>query len=449
VIGEIFDKARGSAVVAAQVPGQWRLPYRPLAETLADRDRRVRSMVRHAAETVPYYRRLFTEQRIDPCEVRTAGDLDCLPLLDKTALAADPDAFLSESPVARHRLRLVTSGTSGLRVTVYHDRRSALANIAFSERERAVLVRLCGKALGYRVMGLAYRGNTGEQVRGLYHRATWFPGRPRRLDLPVSEPMDRVVEAINRFRPDVLGGYGSYLGSLFKYVASGSMPLFLPRVVAYSADVMTPDDRAFIERRFGLPVISQYNAVEAFKIGFTCEQRDGFHLHPDLCHLRVIRADGSSAAPGEQGEVIISNLVNRATVLLNYRLGDRAALAEGACPCGRTLPLLTDLDGRVEELIELPNGRAVYPRLIWRLLKWRAEVLRYQLVQRAPTEFVFRLMTTDRHAYDRLLPDLLAELHELMGPGVSIQPEHHAHLGMTGRAKFRPIVPLGRDTAAP
>ena len=78
--------------------------------------------------------------------------------------------------------------------------------------------------------------------------------------------------------------------------------------------------------------MSRYCAVESFKIGYFCEERTGFHLHEDLCHLRVLAADGREAAPGEPGEVVISNLVNHASVLLNYRLGDIATYSSEHLP---------------------------------------------------------------------------------------------------------------------
>src|SRR4030067_870432 len=106
---------------------------------------------------------------------------------------------------------------------------------------------------------------------------------------------------------------------------------------------MSDGGREFFERELGIPVYSRYNAVEAFKIGFTCEERQAFHLNSDLTHVRIVDADGKPCAAGQTGEVIISNLVNRATVLLNYRLHDVAALSDELCPCGRTLALLCAL----------------------------------------------------------------------------------------------------------
>jgi phenylacetate-CoA ligase len=56
---------------------------------------------------------------------------------------------------------------------------------------------------------------------------------------------------------------------------------------------------------------------------------------------------------------VVSNLVNRATVLLNYRLGDLASYVGGSCPCGLALPLHAPPIGRIDDVIE--NGAVVHP----------------------------------------------------------------------------------------
>src|SRR3990170_9026950 len=96
----------------------------------------------------------------------------------------------------------------------------------------------------------------------------------------------------------------------------------LPRILIYGADSMTSEGRSFIEKKFGIPIISIYSAVEVFKLGFFCEERKGFHLHEELCHVKIVDAEGRRVAKGKKGEVGISNLVNRGRVVLNYRLGE-------------------------------------------------------------------------------------------------------------------------------
>ena len=151
-------------------------------------------------------------------------------------------------------------------------------------------------------------------------------------------------------------------------------------------------------------MLSRYNAVEAFKIGFYCEHRTGFHLHEDICHVRVVRPDGETAAPGEQGRVVISNLVNRASVLLNYPIGDLASMSDEVCSCGRTLQAaLRARRARVEDILSLADGRFVHPRAVWQVFKADRSVLQYQLTQHELERFELTLTTLDEPAFQRSL----------------------------------------------
>ena len=104
-------------------------------------------------------------------------------------------------------------------------------------------------------------------------------------------------------------------------------------MVKYSADAVTEPWRQLIEERFGVVVLSGYNAVECLRIGFICDHGCGFRLREDLGHLRVIDGRGEQVQPGQSGEVVISNLVNHGTVLLNYRLGDVGVRLRAGPPC--------------------------------------------------------------------------------------------------------------------
>ncbi|UCC76528.1 MAG: phenylacetate--CoA ligase family protein, partial [Anaerolineales bacterium] len=186
-------------------------------------------------------------------------------------------------------------------------------------------------------------------------------------------------------------------------------------------------------------------AVEAFKIGFTCEERTGFHLHEDLTYVKIVDSSGRRLPPDEKGEVIISNLVNRGTVLLNYRLGDIAALSHEPCPCGRTFVMLSDLEGRVEDILHLPDGSFVHPRLVWKLFKHRTGVLRYQLIQHALDTFELRLTTIDRSAFDRVIGEVIADLRQLLGQDAIIDAVYQAEFQPYTGAKFRPVLSLLKD----
>jgi phenylacetate-CoA ligase len=366
--GTIFNRVYGNVVVATQLRGQRDVPFLPKEKIKELRDKRLQEIVIYAAGTVPYYRALFQNLKLDPREIKTAEDLDKLPLLDKDTVRKDPSQFVSTSRKGKNAIPFVTSGTTGKPLQISHDVHSLLSNIAFGEREKDVIVRTIGPKRGIKELHINYSTSTLRKVTDFYQKWTLAPARQKRISLSVLEPLQKVVETIRKFHPDIIVGYGSYLETLFKTLHSRGIGVPLPAVVIYVAEAMSADGRKFIEEKFGVPVLSRYNAIEAFKIGFICEKREGFHIHPDLCHVKIA-GDGL-----EKGELVISNLVNHGTVLFNYRIGDVAAIMDQPCSCGRTFPLLRELEGRVEDIIHLSNGEFIHPRAIWNVFKGRSGV---------------------------------------------------------------------------
>ena len=100
---------------------------------------------------------------------------------------------------------------------------------------------------------MSRRTSIGQQVRGFTRSAAALPFRPERRNVGLDQPLERVVEEIDAFRPDVLRGYGSMLDALFTYIDVHDLRLRLPRVVLYGGDALTPAGRRRIEDRFGIP----------------------------------------------------------------------------------------------------------------------------------------------------------------------------------------------------
>jgi phenylacetate-CoA ligase len=440
----VLERARGTLTILRTLPGQRRVPYLPPERVAELRDTRVREIVAHATETVPYYRDLFARERIDPREIRSASDLSKLPLIDNPLVCRDYERFRSQSRAGKEAIRFRSTGTStGVPLHVFHDRDSLLANVAYSERERAVEALLCGKRYRYAVVDIRFGPATVKRVRAFYDASTFRPLRPQHHQLAIETPLDQVIATINRLRPDVIRSYGTYLETFFRIVAERGLELQLPKVLVYAGDGMTREGRALVEQRFGVPAISHYNAVEAFKIGHFCEARDGFHLHDDLCHVDVVDKDGRPVPVGETGELVISNLVNRGTVLLNYRIGDLGRMTAEPCVCGRTSRRLIDLEGRVAEVVHLPNGNIVHQYAVAGVFRRFQGVVRYQLVQHRPDRFELRVMTVDHAAFEQISPDLEQSFRELL-QGASLEITRENPLEIDRQGKFQRVVSLVR-----
>jgi phenylacetate-CoA ligase len=442
MIIDFLKKIYGNTVVLRNLYQQRHIPYLPEDKLFELRERRLRRIVNYAARTVPYYQEIFKSLKIAPRDIRTVEDLEYLPLIDKETIRKDPSRFVSSARKGKRPIVFSTSGSTGMPIKIYHDPYSLLANIAFGERERAVISKLCGRSFGYRTVAILYEGNTTTKVQKLYRQWTFIPIRPEEFTFSVSDPFEDIVKRIDHLCPDVLLGYGSYLETFFRKLALRNISMRLPKGLVYLAEGMTAEGKSFIEEEFGIPVFSQYNAVEAFKIGFTCEERNGFHLHEDLCHVKVVDTHGKKLTGGEKGEIVISNLVNYGTVLLNYRLGDVGSLTKQRCPCGRTLPLLSELEGRVEDTLFLPDGRFVHPRAVWGVIKKSEGVLKYQLVQHEPKRFELRLVTIDKDTYPTVVNKILDGLRNLLGNSATIEPQYVDEIKPQGGGKFRPVLSL-------
>jgi phenylacetate-CoA ligase len=437
-----WNRLRGSAIVLGLLPGQRGLAFRSAEQIRRVRDGRVRDLVRYAAETVPHYRELFAAHGIDPRAIRTAEDLDRLPLLDKDTVRQAPERFVSTSRRGQDALPFVTSGSTGTPLRIHHDIDSLIANIAYCEPEKDVIRRFLGRRR-YRETQIFYAGSTVAQIVKAYRENTFVRSRARRGRLGIEMPPEAIVRHINAERPDMLNGYGSYLEALFRWIAEHGVDVHLPKVVFYGADAMSGPGRELIERHFGVPVFSQYNCVESFRLAFTCAEGTGFHVRDDLCHLKLVDDRGERVPPGVPGEVVISNLVNRGTVLLNYRLGDVAALSDAPCPCGRTLPLLSELHGRLEDVLYLPDGRMVHPRLVWQVFKRHPGVRRYQLVQREEARFELHLVVGDPAAAGHLVPAIAEEVKALLGE-VELEVRPCDDIPPDANGKFRAVRGLRR-----
>ena len=191
-------------------------------------------------------------------------------------------------------------------------------------------------------------------------------------------------------------------------------------------------------------MISKYSAMECLKVGFTCEERDGFHLHEDLCQLTIVDRDGKRLPDGEPGEIVLSNLVNRGSVLLNYRIGDLGRISTAACPCGRTTQVLADLEGRTSEYVTRPDGSLAGPLILTEALNRVPGVVRFQLVQVSPTSFELQLATVDREVFDDGAAAAVDAVREILG-GYDVEAVYVAEVSIEPGKKYRPIVLLADE----
>jgi phenylacetate-CoA ligase len=419
----LLQRSWNSARLAARIHRERRLPYASPERIERLQQRRLRAMVRHAFQSVPFYGEAMRGEGLRPEDLERVEDLARLPLLDGVTVRRDVERFTSRAVGERVAMRSSGSGVTHVRSIVWWDAASQLAKLAIAERDRVVVAKTLGRSWGLRHLYVLPEASASLELRDWWDARILAPrGLVERNAVPAERPFGEVADRIDALRPDVVYSYGSFADRFFRHLAGSGRGLVSPKVWVYGGDTLPPDGRELIERGFGVPVLSTYQTVETGRLGFECEARCGFHLNVDLCAVRIVDGHGHGVNPGSPGEVVVSNLFNRATVLLNYRLGDRAVLATGPCPCGRGLPRLESLEGRVSEVVRLADGREISSMILRNLVKDElAFALQCQVVQPAPGRIVWRVVPLPGKGSEEARRALLDRTRRLVGVETAVE----------------------------
>jgi phenylacetate-CoA ligase len=151
-----------------------------------------------------------------------------------------------------------------------------------------------------------------------------------------------------------------------------------------------PAVRARIEQAFGARCHDHTGMTELGATGFTCQEQDGVHLIESEFIFEVINpVTRQVLPPGEQGELVATNLGRAGMPLLRYRTGDLARIDQTPCRCGRTFARLAGgILGRADDMVVV-RGVNVFPSAIEGVLREFPEVSEFRIEvfeERAMTE---------------------------------------------------------------
>jgi phenylacetate-CoA ligase len=417
---------------AAEARGRW-----SDEEWIAYRDARLRAMVEFCARHVPYYRGEFRKLGIGPEEIRTLADLRQLPVLTKATVQDRMEEFRPEVAVQGDLKVAHTSGTSGagLRfVTTLEAQQEQWAIWWRYRRWHGIEPGTwCGYFGGRSVVPL-------RQQAAPFWRLDW-PGRQLLFSAYHMEPrnLPGYIEELRRRRPPWLHGYPSLLALVAMHLVEHGEDLgYAVRWITTGAENLLPQQRAVMEKAFGVAPRQHYGMTEAVANASECEY-GSLHVDEDFAAVEFV-ADGA----GEGLRVVGTNLTNRATPLLRYEVQDHVRLSGERCACGRPGRVMTGIDGRAEDYIILGNG-ARLGRLD-HIFKDLIHVREAQIVQREIGAVTIRYVPTARHAEEDE-QRLLAEARRRLGRETRITLETAAELQRSPSGKLRFVVnelPAGR-----
>jgi phenylacetate-CoA ligase len=366
-----------------------RTQHLPADELRALQLKRLRRLLDHAYQQCPFYRRRFDRAGLVPDDVRTLNDLAALPPLTKRDLQRRRDDLVARDWPKADLFLNQTGGSTGTPVSFYLSRDRLNSRVAATWRHN----RWAGWDVGHRAALLW--GAPRDAPSGGWR--AWL--RNALLDRQLFLDTGHVTEAclaeyhqsLLRFRPRVILAYARSAVLLARYLRARGLQPHRPHAVVTSAEVLTDDERALVEQVFGCPVFNRYGSRETSVLASECEAHDGLHVMAEGLHVEVVRGD-RPAAPGEAGAILVTDLLNYPMPLIRYRIGDAGSWAEGACRCGRALPRLRAVEGRVTDFLVGADGRLVSGAFLTiALVAKRVSLGQVQIEQTAAGQVLYRI----------------------------------------------------------
>lgn len=409
-------------------------------------EEKLRRLVHHAYHHVPYYRARMQALGLLPSAIRSLDDLPKLPFLTKDDIRQHLSFdILSDNHQKSEILRITTSGSTGEPFVCYVDRVQLEFRWAATLRSQE----WTGYRFGDRTMRLWHQTLGMSRAQILRERADALASRRRFI--PAFEMNERnladLCAQIAEYRPTLIDGYAESFNLIAAFLsARGGEPLKgLPpgvlKGIISSAQSLPDESRRTIEAAFGCRVFDKYGSREFSGIAYECDAHQGHHIVAEGYIVEILK-DGRPAQPGEVGEIVITDLNNHCLPFIRYRIGDLGeAMDAGAlCPCGRGLPRIGRIEGRVQSIILGADGQYLPSAFFMHLLKDYPHAFRhYQFVQESRESITWKIVRGERYT-EETLHEVLAILQRYLGAGTRIEVEFVDNIPMVRTGKRLAVV---------
>jgi phenylacetate-CoA ligase len=408
-----------------------RAQWLPAEELRRRSEARMARLLRHAVQNVAFYLGLDTKQ---------------LPVMDKAAYRSHPpEAFVASNLPLQRRIERATSGSTGVPFRFAVDR--ATLPVAFASQlsyDSWIGLRPFDRCL--RIAVPPPPGSTGLRalpwLQRVYER--WTQDRMSIWDIDAQQVED-IWRRVETSRPAFIFGYTSTLATMADLLLRRGLSLSRPlRGVIATAETLSPPRRRLIEEYFRAPITNRYGLREFgwFSAQSCAVSPEQFHVNTELVMCEILRPDGSPAADGEIGRIVLTDLWNYARPFIRYDTGDLAARLEGSCSCGRGFPLLGPIDGRTAECLNTSDNRVIRPgSLAYYLFVYNRHsdyVRHYQIIQEGSQRVTLLVVPGD--GWNEVTATRLRDdMSRLLGPGMEASVRAVAEIPPEQSGK-RPII---------
>ncbi len=390
-------------------------------------EERLRFMVRHAYENVPFYHDLFQQHHLVPSDINRVDDIRKIPVISKNDLRKHPaDYYIARNILHRKLVRMNSSGSTGEPFTYFITREGFSMNYACAIRGWYWM----GYRLGTTYTKLSQNPRSGyvKKLQDLFTRSQYVFIR----DL-TPEALTDVIHSLNHGKPDFIRCYPDPLLFLSILINDGNELKYSPKAINTTGNILTPDAREKIEKAFGAPVFDSYSC-EASAQFFEGAERKAYFASMEYAVTEVLDNNDN---PVNLGRHITTDLWNMAMPFIRYDTQDIIERAEGSGETGIHLSAFKQITGRNSDILVTPSGKYLIVHTFTIFFEYFKEIIQFQVVQLKTDKVRILLVVNDSYNM-KTEAEIAAGLYSLIGKDVDIEIRKvdEIPLLISGKRKF-------------
>lgn len=390
-------------------------------------------ILQYAYENCAYYKNVFDANKINPSDIASHEDFLRIPLLSKKQIQDNTDTLISNLYNKDNLIWAKTGGSTGKSLKIYFDTQCQEMRIAAAFRSD----RWAGWEMGMKKAAIWGNPPVADTIKKKIRNA--LLDRLIYLDtMNLNEKsMSDFVELYRSYRPSIIFGHSHSIFIFAKFVQEKNITDIKPKGIISTSMMLLPQERKIIEKVFNCNVTNRYGCEEVGLIACECEKHKGMHLNIDHLYIEFIKEDGTPAKAGEEGAIVVTDLINKGMPLIRYKIEDVGIPTDKKCSCGRALPLMEKVAGRVADFLIRKDGSLVAGvSLVERTLTAIKGIEQMQIVQENINKIILNIVKGSGYNLEseKLL---LNEFEDVFGKDVILQINHVKNIPQEKSGKYR------------
>ena len=403
-------------------------------------NQRLKQLVRHAYDNVPYYRCIFDERALKPNDIECSEDLAKLPVLTKQLIRSNFDDLMAGGLSGKERIQHATSGSTGEPLVFYTVRDDL--NWGSAALQRAY--EWTGYEIGDKCVSVwrrySYKPmvNFREAAAKFFERILFFD-----VEKVSTENMPFFAKKLKHFQPEFIRGYPSSIYLLARVIEREGKPRVRPKAIITAGEQLYDYQRELFWKVFACETYSCYGSWEVPAIASECSEHCGYHIAAENVIVEAVNDKGKPVPVGSEGKILVTSMHNYAMPFIRYDIGDVGEISDKACSCGRGLPLLAKLSGRTTDIILTRSSGAIPGIALPRTFLAHLGIDQWQIVQENYQKVVVKVVLEKecpQERMDELAREIIARYRPIFGEDMDITVEFVDQIPLTRAGKRRVVI---------